>query len=191
MSRERYEIQIKGTGHITNSASQKDGDIPFPEFGTRRHLPANPRSQECIEFVTSRLDTCNNHDICNISKFHQSIGGLSEVNKKPSRLLEIVNMNGGLGLILRDATNSKQKYTALSHCWGSRQEAQKIPVLNEDNLKERLSSVLSLSKLTKTFQDAVYLTNKLGLKYIWIDSLCIIQGDKGDWHRECSKMAYV
>lgn len=75
-------------------------------------------------------------------------------------------MNGGLGLILRDATNSEQKYTALSHCWGSRQEAQKIPVLNEDNLKERLSSVLSVSKLTKTFQDAVDLTNKLGLKYI-------------------------
>lgn len=191
MSRERYEIQIKGTKDKTNSASQKDGDIPFPEFGTRRHLPANPRSQECIEFITSHLDTCNNHDMCNISRFHRSTRGLREGNKGPSRLLEIVNMNGGLGLILGDATNSEQRYTALSHCWGSRQEAQKIPVLNEDNLKQRLSSVLSLFKLTKTFQDAVDLTNKLGLKYIWIDSLCIIQGDKEDWHRECSKMAYV
>ncbi|KAH7264597.1 heterokaryon incompatibility protein-domain-containing protein [Fusarium solani] len=153
-------------------SGEKDEDIPFPKFEIRRHLPANPRSQD-------------------ISRFHRSMGGLREGNKKPSRLLEIFNMNGGLGLILRDATNSEQKYTALSHCWGSRQEAQKIPVLNEHNLKERLSSVLSVSKLTKTFQDAVDLTNKLGLKYIWIDSLCIIQGDKEDWHRECSKMEYV
>lgn len=117
--------------------------------------------------------------------------GLKEGNKKPSRLLEVVNTNGSLGLILRDATNLEQKYTALSHCWGTREEARKIPVLNKDNLKERLSSVLSLSKLTKTFQDVVDVTNKLGLKYIWIDSLCIIQGDKEDWDRECRKMASV
>ncbi|KAI8714856.1 HET domain-containing protein [Fusarium sp. LHS14.1] len=172
-------------------SGEKDEDIPFPAFATRRHLPTSPRSQECIQFITSHLDTCDNHDICNISRSYRSTDGLREVNKKPSRLLEIVNMNGSLGLILRDTTNSEQRYTALSHCWGSRQEAQKIPVLIETNLKERLSSVLSVSKLTKTFQDAVDLTNKLGLKYIWIDSLCIIQGDKGDWDRECTKMAFV
>jgi hypothetical protein len=45
--------------------------------------------------------------------------------------------------------------------------------------------------MTKTFQDAVVITRALGIQYLWIDSLCILQGDKDDWEIECSKMAEV
>jgi hypothetical protein len=45
--------------------------------------------------------------------------------------------------------------------------------------------------LPNTFADAVQLTRGLGLKYLWIDSLCIIQDDPDDWARESARMADV
>jgi len=45
--------------------------------------------------------------------------------------------------------------------------------------------------LPKTFQDAIEFTRRLGVRYIWIDSLCIIQHDKEDWERESAKMYEV
>ncbi|KAK1524235.1 uncharacterized protein CCOS01_09322 [Colletotrichum costaricense] len=48
-----------------------------------------------------------------------------------------------------------------------------------------------MTSLSKTFQDAVLVTRRLGIKYIWIDSLCIIQDSKLDWETESVKMAEV
>jgi len=42
--------------------------------------------------------------------------------------------------------------------------------------------------LPKTFQEAILVVLSLGLEYIWIDSLCIIQDDAKDWHRQAAKM---
>jgi Heterokaryon incompatibility protein (HET) len=42
--------------------------------------------------------------------------------------------------------------------------------------------------MPKTFRDAIIVTRKLGLEYIWIDSLCIIQDLGGDWLIEAPKM---
>jgi hypothetical protein len=42
--------------------------------------------------------------------------------------------------------------------------------------------------LPKTFQDAVIITRRLGLRYLWIDSLCIIQDSISDWEEESSSM---
>jgi hypothetical protein len=47
------------------------------------------------------------------------------------------------------------------------------------------------NQLSKTFQDAITITRKLGIQYIWIDSLCIVQDDKEDWRAESSKMDSV
>ena len=45
--------------------------------------------------------------------------------------------------------------------------------------------------LSQTFQDAVNLTKQLGQRYLWIDSLCIIQDDKDDWAIEAAAMAAI
>lgn len=46
-------------------------------------------------------------------------------------------------------------------------------------------------KLPSTFQDAITVTRRLGIAYIWIDSLCIVQDDAQDWEREAAKMALI
>ncbi len=54
---------------------------------------------------------------------------------------------------------------------------------------------ISLSQLPRTIQDAIRITRYMGLKYLWVDSLCILQGtDKvaqQDWLAESCKMGTV
>ncbi|KAF2030434.1 hypothetical protein EK21DRAFT_65452, partial [Setomelanomma holmii] len=50
---------------------------------------------------------------------------------------------------------------------------------------------IDLTSLPRTFMDAITFTRKLGLKCLWIDSLCIIQDDEHDWRHEASLMAHV
>lgn len=81
------------------------------------------------------------------------------------------------------------KYIALSHCWGN-PSTSRIPTTTIATLSERKSTI-PLSSLTKTFQDAIAVTQKLGIRYIWIDSLCIIQDSQSDWQNEVTKMCDV
>lgn len=59
-----------------------------------------------------------------------------------------------------------------------------------DTIAQRRLNI-KFSELPKTFQDAVHITRALGLRYLWIDSLCIIQDDKRDWEIESAKMAGI
>ena len=45
--------------------------------------------------------------------------------------------------------------------------------------------------MPKTFQDAVIVTHHVGVRYLWIDSLCIYQDDSNDWAFEAANMAAV
>lgn len=67
-------------------------------------------------------------------------------------------------------------YTTLSHCWGSHQPLS----LTRANFSS-FSSESAVERLPKTYQDALVVTLSLGYRYIWIDSLCIIQDDRDDW----------
>jgi hypothetical protein len=71
------------------------------------------------------------------------------------------------------------EYMTLSHCWGK----LPIKVLTTKDLKDMKNSI-SWNELPKTFQDAILITKKLAIDYLWIDSLCIIQDSKDDWAKE-------
>jgi hypothetical protein len=74
----------------------------------------------------------------------------------------------------------------LSHCWGPAQL-----ITTTANTIEQKKAGIPLEDLPQTFKDAVALTRNLGIRYLWIDSLCIKQLDKDDWEREASKMGSV
>jgi Heterokaryon incompatibility protein (HET) len=62
--------------------------------------------------------------------------------------------------------------------------------LTRSNLAS-LQTATALEDLCKTFQDAVRLAHRFGIKYLWVDSLCIIQDDEEDWSLEAGKMSIV
>jgi hypothetical protein len=81
--------------------------------------------------------------------------------------------------------NDSIQYVALSHCWGKSPPTKDSPrfCTTDDNIKARLER-FSFFELPKTFQDAVRVTRELGIRFLWIDSLCIIQWNMEDWKRE-------
>lgn len=50
---------------------------------------------------------------------------------------------------------------------------------------------IRFNEMPKTFRDAVTITRDLGVQYLWIDSICIIQGPEGDFSSEAKRMEDV
>ena len=84
------------------------------------------------------------------------------------------------------------RYVCLSHCWGNQDSttAKQTFKTTRENLSSSLENI-DFTSLPRTFTDAIIFTRKLGLKYLWIDSLCIIQDDEDDWRHEASLMANI
>ena len=81
---------------------------------------------------------------------------------------------------------SNVEYMSLSHCWGSKP----VISLSQTNF-ESLKSGISISDLPKTFQDSITVAGWFQCKYLWIDSLCIIQDCIEDWRKENADMRHV
>jgi hypothetical protein len=87
---------------------------------------------------------------------------------------------------LVETTGEIGRYNCLSYCWG-----QGMTLKTTQETLDLHKARIPWQSLPKTFQDAIEFTRRLGVRYIWIDSLCIIQHDKEDWERESAKMYEV
>jgi hypothetical protein len=79
-----------------------------------------------------------------------------------------------------------EPYATLSHCWGLAQ-ITKLLTTNRSDFEHGIP----LSSLPPTFQHAVRVVRLLGIRYLWIDSLCIMQDSQPDWEVESARMASV
>ncbi len=112
----------------------------------------------------------------------------------PSRLIDVGlegdTMSPRLYVVEGDGWSGAQvtwrPYLTLSHRWGTAD----VTKLMSENLAD-MQRALPMDSLPRTFQDAIQMTRALGYRYLWIDSLCIIQDSADDWQREASHMASV
>ena len=108
----------------------------------------------------------------------------------PTRYLHILdsgnNMSPPSVRLCENESGRMGKFAALSHVW----EASKPINTTSANITEMLQGI-PYQRLPKTFQHAISICIKLGLSFLWIDSLCIIQDDDLDWRTQASKMADV
>ncbi|TGO42542.1 hypothetical protein BHYA_0007g00410 [Botrytis hyacinthi] len=116
---------------------------------------------------------------------HEDCRDLLE-SKLPTRLLDVAvpSKSGIVRLCLTSGLLTERvDYAALSHCWGSNHP----PKTTKKNLQGQLQGFPE-NRLSQTFYDAVRTTRELGLRYLWIDSLCILQDDRNDFEVECARM---
>ncbi|KAH9871969.1 hypothetical protein J1614_006228 [Plenodomus biglobosus] len=101
----------------------------------------------------------------------------------PTRVLQI---QGPKKICLIDSATSTGYYACLSYCWG------KKPLIGttSDNIDAH-SNDIPWKDLPKTYQDAITFAHNLGLEYMWIDSLCILQDSDEDWRNEGGKMTQI
>lgn len=105
----------------------------------------------------------------------------------PTRVLDLGD-GADRDLVLLETHGLHANYCALSYCWGP-QGLQKL-LTTRETLRDHLSGI-SFDALPRMFQDAVQVVRSIGIRYLWIDSLCILQGDGEDWESESKRMATV
>ncbi len=107
----------------------------------------------------------------------------AEQRRAAHQILEVANST--TKLVCTSVANIDQ-YAALSYTWGP-----------DPQLKTELETLsnhetgIGESALSKTIQDAVKVTRKLDLKYLWVDALCIIQNCPDNKPRELRKMTSI
>lgn len=66
-----------------------------------------------------------------------------------------------------------------------------MPIRTTKANYEQMKEGILISELPKTFRDAIKIAKSLYVRYLWIDSLCIIQDSEEDWAAEAEKMGGV
>lgn len=104
----------------------------------------------------------------------------------PSRVIDVGPSDGPRDPRLLTSNGERGYYFTLSHRWGDYTMTQ----TTRQKLETR-SKLIPLRSFPATFQDAIDVTRKLGVKFLWIDTICIIQDDAADWEREAVNMSQI
>ncbi|KAL7621874.1 hypothetical protein AAE478_007374 [Parahypoxylon ruwenzoriense] len=84
----------------------------------------------------------------------------------------------------------RPQYAALSYCWGPPADARTQFKTSRVTLRDRVAG-FPLAATSPIMRDALVACRVLGLQYLWIDAVCIVQDDREDWAREAAAMADV
>jgi hypothetical protein len=103
----------------------------------------------------------------------------------PTRVLEILDLKT-VRIYVPNSKEEPGRYACLSHCWG-----KVVPLRTTSKTIHDYRKQIEWNKIPPTFQHAIELTHRLGLRYLWIDSLCILQDSLDDWRHEGSSMADI
>ncbi|KAF5595064.1 het-domain-containing protein [Fusarium pseudocircinatum] len=133
-----------------------------------------------------RLQLCEDIQFLYQQRSLSRIDGLVE-EECAARLVEIIGTDRSTRLRIVPGSVGYSSYAALSYRWGG---LDAIWQTTTKNLSMRLTE-FDIVELPKTLSDTVQVVRSLGLKWVWIDSLCIVQDDKEDWVREAVKMASI
>ncbi|KPM39532.1 hypothetical protein AK830_g7021 [Neonectria ditissima] len=137
----------------------------------------NTSSNETLDFIQKSLARCRaEHSACSLA--------MPNASWYPTRLIQV--SQDSVNLVESAETDIVGSYATLSHCWGGAE----ILKLKKGNLSDLKQDVV-VSSLPQTFKDAIIVIRNLGIPYIWIDSLCIIQDSDEDWQREARTMLKV
>lgn len=149
-----------------------------------QHRPSNDLlSEPHIALINHWRQRCEElHKSCRKTSLHQLL---------PSRYLEIIDPSdkrAGVRLV-ENQDKKRGTYACLSYCWGNDASSQ-TGQTTHGNLASQLQG-LSMNMLPNTVADTIWLCYKLGIRFLWVDRLCILQDDLNDWSKEASRMCEV
>ncbi|RSL69539.1 hypothetical protein CEP53_002157 [Fusarium sp. AF-6] len=149
-----------------------------------------PGSDQFFQIIQQWLQDCDkNHEHCSLEHEHRLPTRLIDLGSLECPTLRLVETRHG-----EVAPNSR--YIALSHRWGDTNKHRPFCTRLKDTSGrghdlESFKKIIPFDQVPQTFRDAIETTRRLGVRYLWIDSLCIIQGDDGDFGTEAKRMEDV
>ncbi|KAF4442808.1 hypothetical protein F53441_11636 [Fusarium austroafricanum] len=153
----------------------EDGN-PLARVLRGRPVEDNSGTLKAISTVQNWVTGCTDHHNC-----------IAEETFLPSRVVDVGdNVDSPYVKIRETDGNECGKYISLSYCWGVEPQ-----FMTTKSTLEELKRQITISNLSQTHQDVIKLARGLGVRYVWIDGLCICQGDYEDWARESAKMLSI
>ncbi|TGJ86908.1 hypothetical protein E0Z10_g1915 [Xylaria hypoxylon] len=178
MGNDEEEIQIQlmepGNGRrvLRTRASHESTDWRHFNFWREEHSEERTDSERSIEYLKDWIKVCDENHTC-------------YSNDDPVLPSRVVSVADDCVRVI-DAKDMRGRYMTLSHRWGANETFK----LTRSNMN-LMMDFISWESIPKTYQESIQVTRLLGIEYIWIDSLCIIQDDAEDWQREAGKMKSV
>ncbi|KAL9093996.1 MAG: hypothetical protein Q9165_003666 [Trypethelium subeluteriae] len=150
----------------------RDGD-PLDSLIAGRPVEAHGATPTAIARARKWLEECDKHPTCNPGHtfLPSRVIDVGDVNTPDVRLWEPIP-EGTIG-----------KYVSLSYCWGKSREF----ITTRATMEERKRGI-KIAEMPATYRDIIKITRDLGLRYLWVDSLCICQDELRDWERESANM---
>ena len=162
--------------HTNHRADQQGRTIEYPS-------PLHTASPLCGDMAIHWFDHCmRNHAKCSEH--------FADSDRLPTRLIDVGPLDGTQEprLVLSSELQGRPdvRYITLSHRWAS-SVVLKLESTNIESLRRRIP----LESLPQTFVDAIEVTRVLSVRYLWIDSLCILQDAIDDWQAQAAEMGRV
>jgi len=191
---EHFTIFIEGTPFRLHTDSDINGSRPkpiidLPPLGCGLNA-ADKWSDEGLDEIASMsrkwLSDCrNHHDVCKRAIQNMS-SHVSRSKSIPTRLIDVVACK----LVITEGNEAYSEYATLSYAWGDRPLGIKTYA---SNIHDQTRGI-KWSALSKTIQDAFIVSKKINVRYLWVDSLCVLQSEgpndmthAADWHREAAR----
>lgn len=152
-------------------------DDPMCDIVAYRLIESDCGSDNGLQIAVNWLQRCltSHHEFCNNVEM-----------PLPKRVIYIGRTDTTSDPYLLETDNEIGAWVALSHCWGQGASF----TTTTTNLLERKRGI-PFADFPATFQDAITISRRLGIKNLWIDSLCIIQDSASDWLEQSRQMKQV
>ncbi|KAI1764938.1 HET-domain-containing protein [Hypoxylon sp. FL1150] len=152
------------------------------DYEDYEHIPilpdiSLPNSENSFRYLESCLETCiKTHRKCK-----------QELSSPPRRLLRLGSPGDSLVHLYETPDDFQDPYVALSYCWGKSATLK----TTRSNMEFLTTKGFDLEQLPAALRDAIRITRRLGLGYVWIDALCIVQDDRRDWEEQSARMCSI
>lgn len=188
--------------HVEIHASHTDGLVPewylkLSEYAARdldsqpwkvrrelfplRKIPESTGHDNVLELGKRWLKNCAQSHSCEVFS-----GSIFDFGWYPKRLIDVTDPTSPR-LLETQFEPPSSHYATLSHCWGINPD---FVTLTTENLAEFRSGI-TIDILPASFREAMIICHKLAVRYIWIDSLCILQDSQSDWLLHAAEMSSV
>lgn len=148
---------------------------PDPLVTKMTSLQIGPSTTDLVDYWLQ--DCLDGHKMCDRD---------NGIRRLPTRVLDVGSAEDEHQLHLLVTDGAYGRYCALSYCWGTTQSLK----TTQATLKQHQEAIPTI-QLAKTLQDAITIIRNLGIQYLWVDTLCIIQDDTDDWQRESAQMGRI
>lgn len=168
------------------SKIQGECTIALDSFGTvgiAAHAVPPFCGRESINFLKEKLTMC-------LNRHGMQCARTASPSLLPRFLLSLGSSDSEIRVLdtkeFVKVDESAQQYVALSYCWGAISQLHHT-TQNSDKLRTNVP----IQELSRLCQDVIQICRDIGLQYLWIDALCIVQDDSQFWASESSRMARI